>query len=271
MNQYKRTFVKISALVAAASVVSAPVRAADASALAKASQNPIANLISVPFENNANFNAGPDDKVLNVLNVKPVIPVKLNETWSLINRAIFPIISQPGVSGTPESDRKNGLGDTVYQGFFTPTKPGKVIWGIGPEIQIPTHSSYRLGNDRWAAGPALVVLTMPGHWVVGGLLSQVWDFTSGDDEHISSLTAQPFANYNFGKGWYVTSAPVITANWKADSGEKWTVPLGGGVGRVMHWGKQPVNLKAAVYGNVVKPDDGPDYNVQLSLTFMFPE
>jgi len=145
-----------------------------------------------------------------------------------------------------------------------------VIWGIGPEVQLPTHSNSRLGNNRWAAGPAAVVLMMPGHWVVGGLASQIWDITDSGDDDISLLTLQPFANYNFGGGWYVSSAPVITADWEAD-GEQWTVPLGGGVGRVMHWGKQAVNLKAAVYGNVIKPDGGPDYNVQLTMTLMFPE
>ncbi len=263
------TVFSTSALTLAAAFAG-PAHAADAEALAKASQNPVANLISVPFENNANFNAGPDDKVLNVLNVKPVIPVKLGDEWTLINRAIIPVISQPGVSGTRDNDRKNGLGDITYQGFFTPTKPGKVIWGIGPQIQLPTHTDSRLGNNRWAAGPAAVVLTTPGHWVVGGLLSQVWDITDSGNEDISQLTAQPFINYNFSEGWYVSIAPVITADWEAD-GEQWTVPIGGGFGRVMKLGKQHVNLKAAVYGNVIKPDQGADYNVQLSMILLFPK
>lgn len=263
-------------LLFAAAVFTLPAFADDhpgkAAALAKASQNPVAALIQLPFENNANFNAGPDDKVLNVLNIKPVIPVSLNDDWNLINRAIIPVISQPGVSGTPENDRKNGLGDITYQAFFSPAKPGKVIWGVGPQIQMSTHTTERLGNDRWAAGFDAVVLAMPGHWVVGGLLTQVWDVTNSSDssEDISLMVLQPFVNYNFGKGWYVTSAPLMTADWEAD-GEQWTVPVGGGFGRVVHLGKQAVNFKAAVYGNVIKPDNGSDYNVQLTATFMFPK
>lgn len=260
-------------LLCAAMVLAAPVHADDhpgkAAALAKASQNPVASLIQVPFENNANFNAGPDDKVLNVMDIKPVIPVSLNKDWNLINRAIMPIISQPGVDGTPMG-RKNGLGDTTYQAFLSPAKPGKWIWGVGPQIQIPTHTDSRLGNNRWGAGPAAVVLTMPGHWVIGTLASQMWDITSSGHDDISMFVLQPFVNYNFGKGWYVTSAPVMTANWEA-KGEQWTVPLGGGFGRVMHIGKQAMNFKAAVYGNVIKPDQGSDYNVQLTATFMFPK
>ena len=156
-------------VVAVASTVSANVFAESAIALAKKTQNPVSNLISVPFENNANFNAGPDNKVLNVLNIKPVVPIKLTDDWNLINRAILPLISQPGVDGTPIG-RKNGVGDLTYQGFLSPNpKPGGVIWGVGPHIQIPTHSNSRLGNQRWAAGPTVVVLDV-GKKVVKGFL-----------------------------------------------------------------------------------------------------
>ena len=295
-------------LLSACMTITLPVNAAgNASDLAKASQNPISTMISLPFENNTYGNSGPDNKTMNVLNVKPVLPVKLNEDWNLINRAIVPIISQPGADGTPTSggttadlvsssnsdihyghlvtpahdgtstDRKNGVGDTTYQGFFSPAKPIKmggaeVSWGAGVQLQIPTHSDDRLGTSRWAAGPAAVVLVMDKHWVYGGVLSQVWDITDNkSNEDISAMTFQPFVNYNFGKGWYVSSAPVITANWEAKGSDQWTIPLGGGVGRVVHIGKQAVNFKAAVYGNVAKPENGPDYNVQLSATFLFPK
>lgn len=281
--------------------------AGNASDLAKASQNPISTMISLPFENNTYGNAGPDNKTMNVLNVKPVLPVKINEDWNLINRAIVPIISQPGADGIRESggtigdfvsksdsdihyghlvtpahdgtstDRKNGVGDTTYQGFFSPAKQIKmgsasVSWGAGVQVQIPTHSDDRLGTSRWAAGPAFVALAMDKHWVYGGVISQIWDITDNkSNEDISAMTFQPFVNYNFGKGWYVSTAPVITANWEAKGSDQWTIPLGGGVGRVVHIGKQAVNFKAAVYGNVAKPENGPDYNVQLSAIFLFPK
>ena len=115
---------------------------------------------------------------------------------------------------------------------------------------------------------------MPGKWVFGGLITNIWDVpTLGDvdDESINFLTLQPFVNYNFGGGWYVVSAPVITADWEADSGEQWTVPLGGGVGKIVSWGKQKINLRAAWFGNVVHPDNGPTYNVQLTAWFLFPK
>lgn len=277
MNIKHKSTINNSLAITVTMALTMPINAVadDASELAKKSQNPISTMISVPFENNANFNSGPDNKVLNVLNVKPVVPVSIGNDWNLINRAIVPIISQPGVDGT-SIGRKNGLGDITYQGFFSPKKTIKmgetdVSWGIGPQIQMPAHSDERLGNNRWAAGPSFVALGINKKWVYGALVSQIWDITSNKSDDISMMTFQPFANYNFGKGWYVSFAPVMTANWEAKGSDQWTIPLGGGVGRVVHIGKQAINLKAAVYGNVAKPENGSDYNVQLSAIFLFPK
>lgn len=269
-------------------------KAPDAKALAKASQNPVASMISVPFENNATFNNGPDDVFVNVLNIKPVVPMSLTDNWNLINRAIVPLVYQDdgfigqthvgGASvgqgqGTTDFTTKEqsmnsqfGLGDIVYQGFISPKKPGKFIWGIGPQLNLPTGSD-RLTSNQWSAGPAVVGLTMPGHWVIGALISNVWNIGNGYDDaaDVNAMTLQYFINYNMEGGWYVTTAPVINANWEADSGDKWTVPVGGGVGRVFKIGMQHVNMKAAAYYNVDKPDDATDWNLQLTCTFLFPK
>ena len=146
--------------------------------LAKASQNPVSSLVSVPFENNYNVDSGPYDKAQNVMNIKPVVPISITKDWNLVNRVILPVISQPrGFEG-----RRNGLGDTTYQAFFTPAKGSKWIIGGGPQLQIPTHTNDSLGTQKWGAGPAAVVLTMPGHWVTGLLASQMWDFGGPSDE-----------------------------------------------------------------------------------------
>ncbi len=279
MQQFFITGARRGALVCGllGAVIAAPASAmtdAEKKELAKQSQNPVAKLISVPFENNFNGDYGPDNSKQNVLNIKPVIPMPIGENWNLINRVIMPVVSQPGISGGPS--RQNGLGDTTYQGFISPAEPGKVIWGLGPSLQVPTHTDEVLGNENWAAGPAAVVLAMPGHWVLGGLISQVWDFAGssndGSDDDISLMVVQPFLNYNFDGGWYVSSAPVITANFEADkSSNEWTVPMGGGVGRVFRVGKQAVNAKMAYYYNVEKPDFGAQWDLQLTLTFLFPK
>jgi hypothetical protein len=267
-------------------------KAHDPGVLAKASQNPVSSLISVPFQNDMTFNNGPEDAFVNVLTIKPVIPMGITENWNLINRAIIPIAYQSegfqgqttvgGATisgGTTEFVRLGqelgsefGLGDIVYQGFFTPAKSGKLIWGIGPQLNLPTGTG-RMSSDQWSLGPAAVALTMSGHWVIGILASNVWNIGNGYDEapDVNALTAQYFINYNMTGGWYLSSAPTITANWEADSDNTWTVPFGGGFGRVFKIGKQPVKMSAAVYYSSIKPDDASDWDLQFVMTFLFPK
>lgn len=241
---------------------------ADTEALAKAAQNPIASLISLPFQNNTDFGIGPDDETKNTLNIQPVWPFSLSDNWNLITRTIIPVISQPGL-GTDES-RVTGIGDTTFTAFFSPKNSGKWTWGVGPVILIPTGSNEQLTGDTWAAGISFVALTMPGNWVIGSLVSNVKSVGSGGAD-INLFTWQYFVNYNFNGGWYVTSAPIITANWEADSSDTWTVPFGGGFGRVMKFGKQPVNMSFQAYKNVEAPEFGSDWQLRIQVQLLFPK
>ncbi len=238
------------------------------SELAKAAQNPIANLISLPFQNNTNFDWGADGDTENTLNIQPVWPFEMTDNWNVITRTIIPVKSQPAI--LPGQDRETGLGDITFTAFFSPSAASKLTWGAGPVVLIPTATDDRLGSDSWGLGPSVVVLAMPGKWVVGGLISQVWDVGgSGDD--ISLLTIQPIINYNLADGLYLTSVPIITANWEADSGQKWTVPVGGGVGKIFRVGKMPLNAQAQVFYNIEKPDFVGDWSLRLQVQLMFPK
>ena len=236
--------------------------------LAKAAQNPVGDLISLPFQNNMNFDVGPADRTQNVLNIQPVWPIPLSKNWNFITRTIVPVISQPA----PGSERTNGLGDINFTGFFSPKQPGKIIWGVGPTLVFPTATDDVTGTDKWSAGPSVVVLTMPGQWVIGALVSNVWSF-SGDDERadVNSFLMQYFVNYNLPDGWYLTSAPIITANWEAESGEQWTVPFGGGIGRVFRIGRQPINMQTQVFYNVETPTNGAKWQWRLQVQLLFPK
>ena len=236
--------------------------------LAKAAQNPIASLISVPIQSNNDFDWGPEGELFSVNNVQPVIPVDLNDDWNLVTRTILPIISQPGLS--PGQGRKNGIGNTLFTAFFVPKESGKWIWGAGPAVQLPTSSNDRLGADEWGAGVSVVALTMPGKWVFGGLVSNVWGIDTAPGNDINLFTLQPFVNYNLEKGWYLTTSPTITHNAEASSGQRWTVPLGGGVGRVFRLGQQAVNAQAQAFYNVEKPDIAGDWGLRLQFQLMFP-
>ena len=236
--------------------------------LAKAAQNPVGDLISLPFQNNMNFDVGPADRTQNVLNIQPVWPIALSKNWNFITRTIVPVISQPA----PGSERTNGLGDINFTGFFSPKQPGKIIWGVGPTLVFPTATDDVTGTDKWSAGPSVVVLTMPGQWVIGALVSNVWSF-SGDDERadVNSFLMQYFVNYNLPDGWYLTSAPIITANWEAESGEQWTVPFGGGIGGVFRIGRQPINMQTQVFYNVETPTNGAKWQWRLQVQLLFPK
>jgi hypothetical protein len=237
--------------------------------LARAVQNPIASLISLPFQNNTDFSYGPDDETLNTLNIQPVWPFQLNDDWKLITRTILPVVSQPEI--IPGQGRETGLGDTTFTAFFSPVGSGKWVWGVGPVVLIPTNTDSRLGADEWGLGPAIVVLTMPGQWVIGSLFSNVWDIGASDGNDINFFTWQPFVNYNMAGGWYLTSSPIITANWEAPSGEKWTIPVGGGFGRIFRIGKQPMNASFQYFYNLEEPDIAGDWSIRLQLQFMFPK
>jgi hypothetical protein len=246
--------------------------AMSATELAKLAQNPVANMISVPFQNNTNFNVGPENGTQNILNIQPVIPVELNKDWNLITRTIVPVMSQPAF--TPAQDRENGIGDTQFTAFLSPAAAHGTIWGVGPIVQLPTNSNDRLGNDRWGVGPSAVILRLEkgSPWVYGFLVNNVWSVGgSGSDPSYSNFLLQPFVNYNFPGGFYLTTAPIITADWKADSDQRWTVPVGGGVGKIFHVGKLPVNVQLSAYGNVVTPDNGADWQLRFQVQLMFPK
>jgi len=265
---------------------------ASTAALQKASQNPVANLISFPLQDNTNFGIGPFDRNQNVLNIQPVIPVKVSENWNVIIRWIWPVIWQPAPGSinlqavgieenTPEflqaqNAQKQagvyGFGDMTPTFFLSPSKPGKLIWGVGPVFVLPSATSKFLGQGKVSIGPSVVLLTQPGHWTIGALVNNVWSIAgSGGRPDVNQMTLQYFINYNLKKGWYLTSAPIITGNWEASSGKQMVVPFGGGMGRIMKLGVQPVNISTMFFGNAVYPSGGSPWSMRLQFVLMFPQ
>ena len=192
----------------------------------------------------------------------------MGKKWNLITRTILPIISQPA----PGTDRTVGLGDLNFTGFFSPKKPGKVIWGVGPALVFPTATDDVLGTGKFSLGPSVVALTIKSQWVIGALASNVWSVAGSDERaDVNFFLMQYFINYNFPSDWYLTSAPIITSNWEADSGEQWIVPFGGGGGKVFRIGKQPMNINTQVFYNVETPTNGPKWQWRFQIQFLFPK
>lgn len=247
-----------------------PAAAGGNSDLAAKAQNPIANLISLPFQNNTNFDIGPHDRNQNVLNIQPVIPVDLSDDLLLINRTIVPVIYQPDI--TSSSKGEWGLGDINYTGFLSPKNDSEWTWGIGPSLTIPTATDDVLGSDKWSAGPSLVVLTTPGKWVVGAIINNLWSFAgSSSADSVNQMLLQYFVNYNLEDGWYLTSAPIILADWTVDQADRWIIPFGAGVGKVFKIGKQPINASLQGYYNVRHPSGGPRWQLRVQVQFLFPK
>jgi hypothetical protein len=240
-------------------------------ALQKATQNPVADLISVPLQNNSNFGIGQYDRTQNVLNIQPVIPSHLTADWNLITRVIQPIVLQPYADSNSGGDY--GFGDMNPSLFLSPAHPGSIIWGAGPSLVFPTATTHSLGQGKWSIGPSFVALAQPGPWTIGALVNNIWSF-AGDSGRasVNQMLLQYFVNYNLQKGWYITVQPIITANWVAPKAKDvWTVPFGGGIGRIMKVGAQPINLSAQVYGNAAYPTGGSPWGVRLQIAFLFPQ
>jgi len=243
--------------------------------LRAAVQNPISSLISLPFKFNFDYGAANGDGT--VLNIQPVYPITKGN-WNYVSRVILPVASVDGAISTPENpnpsglDSASGLGDTNYSLYLSPVKYGKVIWGIGPSLMLPTASDDQLGSGKWSAGITGVALTQPAWGSMGILGRQLWSFAGDSDRSdVNQSLIEPFVNYNLDKGWFLITDIIITTNWEAPSGQQWTVPLGGGAGRIYKIGNQAVNNRIEFYYNIEKPDSAPDWTWAFTFQFLFPK
>ncbi len=239
-------------------------------ALLKAVQNPVADLISVPIQNNINPGIAPYGRVQNVVSLQPVIPLTLSENWLLVTRVIQPILWQP------YADQKSGgvfgLGDMNPTFFLAPKNPGALIWGAGPAVVIPTATSQLLGQGKLSLGPSAVVLAQPGPWTIGALVSNVWSVAgSGGRVPVNRMALQYFLVYNLPHDWYLNSGPTITADWRASAGNVWTEPFGLGVGKLVNMGQAPVDFSGTFYGNATTPAGMPTWSMSFQMTLLFPK
>jgi hypothetical protein len=251
--------------------LSAAANAEDSADIAKAAQNPIASMISVPFQNNETFGVGENSSAEDTLLIEPVVPFRLTSDWNVISRTIIPVIDQPTLA--PGVGNVTGLGDIQLSLYMSPVRAFHgLIWGFGPSFSFATASDRNVGTGKNSAGVSSALLTIQGPWLVGVLITDVASIAGQDDrKNVHQLLTQPFVDYNFSHGWYLASSPIITANWKATSENRWTVPLGGGIGKIMRIGHQAVNSYIQAFGNVVQAHEGGNWTLRLQVQLLFPK
>jgi hypothetical protein len=263
------------------SVLEEEVREGDSEALAQQAQNPIASLISFPIQWNsipgsqwaprAIDPSAQANRTFNVWNVQPVVPFPLNKNLTLISRTIVPVTHRPLAGETDVI----GIGDINPSLFVVPRTQGNWMVGFGPTLVIPSATDVRLSGQRWSAGPAGVVVYTKGNLVGGVLVNNVWSFAGEGGQEVNAMLIQPFINYNLAGGWYLVSSPILTSDWTAANGKGWTIPIGGGFGRIFRVGTQPLNASLQGFWNVAKPEVlgeellG-DVTIRLQVQALFP-
>lgn len=238
--------------------------------LAKQLANPVAALISVPFQFNYDQNIGPaDDGERWNLNVQPVIPFSLNEDWNIISRTIVPLIDQDDIF--PGAGGQSGLGDIIQSVFFSPVEPtaGGWIWGVGPALLLPTATDELLGAEKWGVGPTAVALRQQGPWTYGGLVNHLVS-VAGDDNRgdINATFLQPFVSYTTPDAWTFTLQTESTYDWE---GEQWNFPVVGVASKVTKIGDQLVSIGGGLRYYVDSPDASPEgWGARVVITLLFP-
>jgi hypothetical protein len=240
----------------------------DAAALAKKLSNPVASLISVPFQNNFDFDMGPNEGGWRyTLNFQPVIPITLNADWNLISRTILPIIHQSDVVGT---GGQSGIGDIVQSFFLSPAKTEPFIWGFGPVLLMPIATNDFLGTEKFGIGPTFVILKQQSGWTYGALINHIWSVAGKDSRaDVNSTFLQPFLSYTTRTAWTFTVNTESTYDW---TGEQWAVPIHFQVTKLVRFGKQPVSLGVALRCWVTGPPGGPEgCGPRVIITPLFPK
>jgi len=254
-------------------------------ALARQLSNPVASLVSVPFQFNWDQPVGPDDATRFVLNVQPVIPFSLNDDWNLILRWIMPYIGQPALfeGGVPTS----GMGDIVASAFFSPAKPGRFIWGAGPVFLLPTNASPVLGSAKWSAGPTFVILRQSGQWTFGMLVNHLWSFAGSDVSSgvergdINASFLQPFASYTTKNSVTMGVSVEASGNWRLYNqgpggsleqvdGTQWTVPIMFTASKLTRFGPFPMSIGGGVGWFATASDGGPSWRLRMTGTLLLP-
>jgi hypothetical protein len=231
---------------------------------------------ALPME--LDLDSGADNGDAAILRLTPLYKIPLTQNWSLVNLEMLVLADAPGgVPGRPgnpdpeKGPKTFGLADFTHVSFFTPENTGDFSYGFGFMATFPIATDDVLGSDKWSAGPSFRLVYRTGPWSLGMLGGNQWSY-AGDGKRgdINQLMLRGAFRRQLDNNWYLVSAPIITANWDADSGKRWMVPLGGGIGKVLGSGSHTWALSLQAYTNAIKPDGAPDWVVRFAIAAPIP-
>jgi hypothetical protein len=277
-----RSAPRLALAALAVALAARPARAADEAferAVVQSSEGPAANLVDVAFRNEVGLDIGHKSRTANTMLVAPSFPTGIGAEWILAHQFGLPLVWQPAV--VARTGGTYGLGDLAYAAYLAPAKPGAVTWGLGPALQFPTSSDDIIGDHKWVAGVAGAISVSRGDLLLGLNARQLWTYAStGNYPVVNRLVLEPVVSWSLRSGWYLVSAPTVTADWKRDAADRWTVPLGGGVGRFFMPGSQRLTLSLQVYATAARATGGylathpatsaPGWIVRAGVAILFP-
>jgi hypothetical protein len=236
-------------------------------------RNPVGDAVKVPFVESINFDAGPYDRTSNFLQIQPVVPLPISANWLIIPRIVAnPLAYVPNV--TQVRGGSIGLGDTIATFFLTPARPGKVIWGVGPSLLVPTATDSNIGAGKWDLGPSVAVLMQPRWGSAGAVVQNIWSLPGNPHRtSVDQIQIETSISYNLPYGWYLVAAPTIDADWTQTTGQRWLVPFGGGAGRTFNISNQAVDSNIALYYNAIRPAShlSPKWQISVQFTLLYPK
>ena len=253
-----------------ATLMALPLLAAaqDEAELARETENPLADLVTVPLQHNWDFGIGPLNAMKYTLKLQPIIPFPLGTNWLLLSRTIFPVTYAE--TSAPGKRDEFGLEDTSLSLFLSPRRfrVGGLYWGAGPAFQLPTATDDGLGDGKWGAGPTLAVSKQHGGWTGYILTRHIWSFAGDRDRpSVSETLLQPSLSYTFKTGTSVGVVSEAKYDWQA---QQWTVPINLTASQLFMIGKLPLKLTLGGRLYAERPAGGPDWGLRFTMTFLFP-
>jgi hypothetical protein len=245
--------------------------AGDAAALQAAAANPLAALISVPFQFNANYDVGPYHQFGYTMNVQPVVPIAVSDKTTMIFRTIVPFAYVPQLNKAPLVGNIVGLGQINPQLYFVPSHMGSFTIGPGATFLLPTSTNPLVGTNKWAIGPDVAVVATTKTTLMGFIANNLWSVAgSPQGVNINSFFIQPFYVKNFAHGVGLTFQSQTTANWEAVGNQKWTVPLFLGISQLQKAGRQPLQISGGIGYNAIRPFQTATWFARFAVTLLYP-